>query len=106
AFGLEAASGVRRHLEREGVGYQTSAARVPLVTAAIIYDLSIGKASARPTREMGEAAAAHASGGPVKEGAVGAGTGATVGKLLGMDHSMKSGLGTATVSVAGGVLVS
>ncbi|HZU25606.1 MAG TPA: P1 family peptidase [Bryobacteraceae bacterium] len=106
AFGLEAASGVRRYLEREGVGYQTGAARVPLVPAAIIYDLSIGKASARPTREMGEAAAAHASSGPVQEGPVGAGTGATVGKLLGMDHAMKSGLGTATVSLSGGVVVS
>lgn len=105
AFGLESASGVRRYLERKGIGYQTSAARVPLVSAAILYDLAIGKASARPTREMGEAAAANASTGPVKEGAVGAGTGATVGKLLGMDHAMKSGLGTAAVSLAGGAIV-
>ena len=106
AFGLEAASGVRRWLERKGIGYQTSAARVPLVTAAIIYDLAIGKATARPTREMGEAAAEAATAGPVKEGAVGAGTGATVGKLLGMNHAMKSGQGTATVALAGDVLVS
>jgi len=106
AFGLEAASGVRRWLEQKGIGYQTSAARVPLVTAAILYDLAIGKAGARPTREMGEAAAAAATADAVKEGAVGAGTGATVGKLLGMDHAMKSGLGTATVAIAGGVIVS
>src|SRR5439155_1349933 len=75
AFGLEAASGVRRYLEHKSVGYQTSAARVPLVAAAILYDLAIGKPGVRPTREMGEAAAANASTGAVKEGAVGAGAG-------------------------------
>ncbi|MGA2185799.1 MAG: P1 family peptidase [Bryobacteraceae bacterium] len=106
AFGLEAASGVRRYLEHKGIGYETGAAKVPLVPAAILYDLAIGKASARPSREMGEVAAGAASSAAVPEGAVGAGTGATVGKLLGMDHAMKSGLGTATVEMPGGVLVS
>src|SRR5581483_1205684 len=106
AFGLEAASGVRRWLEHKGIGYQTSAARVPLVTAAILYDLAIGKAGARPTREMGEAAAAAATADAIKEGAVGAGTGATVGKLLGMGHAMKSGVGTATVRLGDDVIVS
>ena len=106
AFGLEAASGVRRYLEHKGIGFETPAAKVPLVPAAIIYDLAIGKASARPTREMGEVAAGAASSAAVPEGAVGAGTGATVGKLRGMDHAMKSGLGTATVEMPGGVLVS
>jgi L-aminopeptidase/D-esterase-like protein len=106
AFGLEAASGVRHYLEHKGIGYQTSAARVPLVPGAILYDLSIGKASVRPTREMGEAAAAAATADAVKEGAVGAGTGATVGKLLGMNHAMKSGQGTSTATLPGGVLVS
>jgi len=106
AFGLEAASGVRRYLEHQGIGYRTPAAVVPLVPAAILYDLAIGKASARPTREMGEVAAGAASSAAVPEGAVGAGTGATVGKLLGMNHAMKSGVGTATVELPGGVLVS
>ena len=106
AFGLEAASGVRRHLEHKGIGYDTGVARVPLVPAAILFDLAIGKASARPTREMGEVAAAAAASAAVPEGAVGAGTGATVGKLLGMGHAMKSGLGTATVEMPGGLLVS
>ena len=106
AFGLEAASGVRRFLEHKGIGYETPAARVPLVPAAILYDLAIGKANARPTREMGEVAAAAASSGDVPEGAVGAGTGATVGKLLGMDRAMKSGVGTATVEMPGAALVS
>lgn len=106
AFGLEAASGVRRYLERNGVGFPTGAALVPLVPAAILYDLSIGKPSARPTREMGEAAASAATNGPVQEGSIGAGTGATVGKLFGMTRAMKSGLGSATVPLPGGLLVS
>jgi L-aminopeptidase/D-esterase-like protein len=109
AFGLEAASGVRRFLEHKGVGFETGAAKVPLVPAAILYDLGIGKASARPTREMGEAAAAAARADAVPEGAVGAGTGATVGKLLGMKQAMKSGIGSWTVNLEGplkGVMVS
>src|SRR6185437_4546739 len=101
AFGLEAASGVRRFLERKGIGYETGAAKVPLVPAAILYDLGIGKATARPTREMGESAAAAASDAAVMEGAVGAGTGATVGKLLGMPQAMKSGIGSWTVELGG-----
>jgi L-aminopeptidase/D-esterase-like protein len=109
AFGLEAASGVRRYLEQKGVGFATSAARVPLVVGAILYDLAIGKANARPTREMGEAAAAAATAEAVAEGAVGAGTGATVGKIFGLSRAMKGGIGTATVALEGrwaGVLVS
>ena len=92
AFGLEAASGVRRFLERKGVGFETSAAKVPLVAAAILYDLGLGKSTSRPTREMGEAAAAAASDDPVAEGAVGAGTGATVGKLLGGDETVQESI--------------
>jgi L-aminopeptidase/D-esterase-like protein len=101
AFGLEAASGVRRWLERQGIGFETGAARVPIVPCAILYDLGIGRPDVRPTREMGEAAAEAASDGPVEEGAVGAGTGATVGKLFGMGQAMKSGLGCATVALEG-----
>lgn len=97
AFGLEAASGVRRYLEQKGVGFPTGYAQVPIVPGAILYDLGIGKAHIRPTREMGEAAAAAATAGPVAEGCVGAGTGATVGKLFGLRQAMKSGLGTFTV---------
>lgn len=101
AFGLEAASGVRRYLEQRGVGFQAGAARVPIVPCAILYDLGIGKAGARPTREMGEAAAAAATAEAVQEGAVGAGTGATVGKIFGMRQAMKSGLGSASVALEG-----
>jgi L-aminopeptidase/D-esterase-like protein len=106
AFGLEAACGLRRYLERRGVGYQTAAARVPIVPAAILYDLGIGRADVRPSLAMGEAAASAANTEAVKEGCVGAGTGATVGKLFGMKQAMKSGLGSFTVSLPNGVLVS
>jgi L-aminopeptidase/D-esterase-like protein len=102
AFGLEAASGVRRYLEMKGVGFDTSVARVPIVPCAILYDLGIGKPNVRPTREMGEAAAAVATDRAVQEGAVGAGTGASIGKILGMRQAMKSGLGSATVALEGG----
>jgi L-aminopeptidase/D-esterase-like protein len=105
AFGLEAASGVRRYLERRGVGYPTGAAKVPIVPAAILYDLGIGKANVRPTLAMGEAAAAAATADAVPEGCVGAGTGATVGKVFGMKQAMKSGIGCFTVTLPGGVLV-
>ena len=106
AFGLEAASGVRRYLEQKGIGFATGAGVVPIVPAAILYDLGIGKAGLRPTREMGEAAAAAATDGAVAEGCVGAGTGATVGKFLGMKNAMKSGIGSWTVALPGGVLIS
>jgi len=106
AFGLEAASGVRRYLEHRGVGFATGSANVPIVAAAILYDLGIGKPTVRPTLAMGEAAAAAATDAAVAEGCVGAGTGATVGKILGMKQAMKSGLGTLTVSLSGGLLVS
>jgi L-aminopeptidase/D-esterase-like protein len=106
AFGLEAASGVRRHLERRGIGFETGVAKVPIVPAAILFDLGIGRADVRPSLAMGEAAAAAATAEAVKEGCVGAGTGATVGKFFGMKQAMKSGLGSFTVTLPDGVLVS
>jgi L-aminopeptidase/D-esterase-like protein len=106
AFGLEAVSGVRRYLEKRGAGVETPAGRIPIVAGAIIYDLGIGKPHVRPDLAMGEAAAVAATTGPVAEGSVGAGTGATVGKVLGMKQAMKAGLGTYTVTLPGGVLVS
>jgi len=98
AYGLEAAAGVRKFLGARGVGVKVGAHVVPIVPAAILFDLGIGKGSVHPTREMGEAAAAAAAPEAVKEGAVGAGTGATVGKLFGMAQAMKSGIGSATVA--------
>ncbi len=105
AFGLEAASGVRRYLEARGVGIITPAARVPIVASAILYDLGIGHSHIRPTAAMGEAAAAAATADAVAEGSVGAGTGATVGKALGMRQAMKGGIGSFTIALPGGVLV-
>jgi L-aminopeptidase/D-esterase-like protein len=105
AFGLEAAAGVRRYLERRGAGVATPAGKVPIVPAAILYDLAIGKANVRPTIAMGEAAAVAATTDAVAEGSVGAGTGATVGKALGMKQAMKGGVGSFTVTLPGGVLV-
>ena len=105
AFGLETVSGVRRYLEQHGVGFRVGRSVVPIVPGAILFDLDIGKAGIRPTREMGEVAAAAATADAVKEGAVGAGTGATVGKIFGMRQAMKSGIGSGLVELKGGVLV-
>ena len=107
AYGLEAAAGVRRHLERRGAGFRIGKELVvPIVPAAVIFDLPIGDPHVRPTREMGEVAAMGATDGPVEEGCVGAGTGATVGKLFGMKRAMKSGLGSYTLPLESGALVS
>ncbi len=105
AFGLEAASGVRRYLARRGVGYPFGGEHIPIVPAAILFDLGIGKSKVHPGLAMGEAAAVAATADAVTEGCVGAGTGATVGKLLGMKQAMKSGIGSFTVTLPGGVLV-
>jgi L-aminopeptidase/D-esterase-like protein len=106
AFGLEAAAGVMRFLEERGIGFETGPARVPIVPCVILYDLGIGRPHRRPDASMGYEAASNASARSVQEGSVGAGTGATVGKLFGMSRATKGGLGTATVPLAGGVRVS
>jgi len=106
AFGLEAASGVRRYLAARKVGVEFGGQHIPIVPAAILFDLGIGKSDVHPNLAMGEAAAAAATDAPVAEGNVGAGTGATVGKLFGRDRAMKSGLGSYTFTLPGGVLVS
>ena len=100
-FGLEAASGVRRYLARKGVGFAIAGAVVPIVPSAVLFDLAIGRSDIWPTREMGEAAAAAATSEPVAEGSVGAGTGATVGKMFGIGRAMKGGIGSATVEMGG-----
>jgi L-aminopeptidase/D-esterase-like protein len=102
AFGLESASGVRRFLDHKGVGFKTGAGPVPIVVGAILFDLGFAKKGVRPTREMAETAAAAATDRSVVEGAVGAGTGATVGKILGAGNAMKSGVGSWTVALEGG----
>lgn len=106
AFGLEAAAGVMRYLEERGIGFDVGVARVPIVPAAILFDLALGDAKRRPDATMGYQAAQAATSGTVEEGSVGAGTGATVGKLFGLTHATKGGLGTMTIELAGGVRVS
>jgi len=105
AFGLEASSGTRRVLEKRGVGFDTGVAHVPIVPGAILFDLAIGRADVRPGREMGEKATLAAHDGPVAEGNVGAGTGATVGKVFGMKQAMKSGVGSASLTLGSGAMV-
>ena len=105
AFGLDAAGGVMRYLEERGFGYDTVVAKVPIVPAAIIFDLAIGSSKVRPGVEEGYKACLAASDKEVAEGCVGAGTGATVGKALGMDRAIKSGLGTVSQEIAGGVII-
>jgi L-aminopeptidase/D-esterase-like protein len=105
AFGLAAADGVMRYLEEEGVGFDTRVARVPIVPAAILFDLDVGDPGARPDAEAGYAACRAASAGPVAEGNVGAGTGARAGMILGPGRGCKSGLGSAAVDLGGGLVV-
>ena len=101
AFGLDAAGGVMRWLEERGLGAQVGPARIPIVPAAILFDLWVGDASIRPDAASGYAACEAASTEPVAEGNVGAGTGAAVGKLFGIDRAMRGGLGSASVTVGG-----
>jgi L-aminopeptidase/D-esterase-like protein len=105
AFGLDAAAGVMRYLEERGFGYETSAGRVPIVPAAIIFDLNIGDSGIRPGASEGYQACLAATDIEVTEGCVGAGTGATVGKSLGVERAVKSGLGTASQRIAGDIVV-
>jgi L-aminopeptidase/D-esterase-like protein len=105
AFGLDAASGVMRYLEERKVGFDVGVTHVPIVPAAVIFDLAIGRADVRPDAAMGYQACAHATDNAVAEGNVGVGTGATVGKILGMGQAMKSGVGTASIEIGAGVIV-
>ena len=99
AFGLDASGGVMQYLEERSIGYQTSAGRVPIVPTAIIYDLGLGDGKVRPDKQMGYQACENAQSGPVAVGSVGAGTGASVGKLYGIRFATKGGVGTASVAL-------
>jgi L-aminopeptidase/D-esterase-like protein len=104
AFGLDAATGVMRYLEERKIGFNAGVGRVPIVPAAVIFDLALGRADVRPDAVLGYQACQNAKTTAVSEGNVGAGTGASVGKIFGMNQAMKSGLGTASVDL-GGVIV-
>ena len=105
AFGLDAAAGVMRYLEERGAGYRFAGALVPIVVGAVLMDLQVGNPAVRPDAAAGYAACAAASEGEVAEGSVGAGTGATVAKMLGMAHCLKGGVGTASERTETGIVV-
>ena len=105
AFGLDSATGVVDYLEERGVGFDVRVARVPIVPAAILFDLGVGSSEVRPDAQMGYQACLNASAERPAEGNVGAGTGATVGKIIGLAGAMKSGIGTASIEIGSGVLV-
>jgi L-aminopeptidase/D-esterase-like protein len=105
AFGLDAATGVMRFLEERGFGFDVGVARVPIVPAAALFDLTVGDPHVRPDAEMGYAACRAAGTSPVSQGNAGAGCGASVGKILGMECAVKSGLGTASVHLQDGLVV-
>src|SRR5258706_4994542 len=105
AFGLDAASGVMRYLEEHKIGFNTGVARVPIVSSAILYDFGVCRSDIRPDAEMGYPACFNVLDPNVIEGNVGVGTGASVGKLLGQRQAMKSGVGSASISIGRGVIV-
>src|ERR687889_2081374 len=105
AFGLAAVDGVVRFLEEKDVGLDMGVVRIPLVSAAVLFDVVVGDPSVRPDAAMGYKAASAATSGDFAQGSVGAGTGATVGKVLGMDRAMKGGLGSASAHLADGLVV-
>ncbi|MFZ1041969.1 MAG: P1 family peptidase [Anaerolineales bacterium] len=105
AFGLDAASGVMRYLDEHKIGFNTGVVKVPIVPAAILYDLNLGDKNIRPNAEMGYQACLNASVDRVAEGNVGAGTGASVGKLFGNALAMKSGFGNASINIGNGIVV-
>lgn len=94
AFGLDAAAGVMEYLEERNIGYDVGVTKVPIVAGAVIFDLAVGNYKARPNKKMGYDACINSEEGIFFEGSAGAGTGASVGKILGMDKAMKGGLGS------------
>lgn len=105
AFGLDAAAGVMRYLEEKDVGFRVGSSVIPIVPAAILFDLGVINGGFRPGPQEGYQACLNASEGKVLEGSVGAGTGATVGKALGMGRATKGGIGTASIDLGGGLIV-
>ena len=101
AWGLDAATGVVRWLEEQGVGFHVGPARLPLVPGAVLFDLHVGDASIRPDAAAGYRACEFASTKAPAQGNVGAGTGASIGKIFGMDRAMKAGIGTASLTIGG-----
>jgi L-aminopeptidase/D-esterase-like protein len=105
AFGLAAADGVMRALADEGIGFDAGPARVPIVPAAVLFDLGVGRADVRPDAASGMRALQAAAGGPIAQGTVGAGTGATVGKMAGPALAAKGGVGSASEQLPDGHVI-
>lgn len=105
AFGLDSAGGVMRYLDEEGIGLRVGRSSVPIVPAAVLFDLGVGDGNIRPDADCGHRAARSASRAPVAQGNVGAGAGATVGKARGIAHAMKGGLGSASITLPDGAVV-
>ncbi len=105
AFGLDAAQGVVTYLQEKGIGFKTNQGVVPIVPAAILFDLGFGGNKVRPTADCGYKAAEAATSGAINEGNVGAGAGATVGKIGGGRLPMKAGIGTAAIQLQNGLIV-
>ncbi len=105
AFGLDAAGGVQQYLVERDKGYDARGIRVPIVPAAVIFDLATGDPKVKPDKEMGYQACLNASDRETRRGAVGVGAGATVGKILGMEFAMDSGVGMASETLPGEVVV-
>lgn len=103
-FGLDATGGVMRYLEERGIGFDVKVTKVPRVPSAVIFDLALGNCFRRPDAKMAYEACLNATAGPVEQGSVGVGTGATVGKLYGLKRAMKGGVGTASVEGPWGVV--
>lgn len=99
AFGLDAAAGMMQYLEEKGIGFDVGVTKVPIVCGAVLFDLTCGDHRIRPDKAMGYQACVNSESEAFAEGSVGAGTGATIGKFFGMEHAMKSGLGSCGTQV-------
>src|SRR5699024_6209995 len=105
AYGLDTASGIMSYLEEQDIGLDVGIAKVPIVPGAVLFDLQAGDKNVRPDKKMGYEAAKRATGGAFPFGNIGAGCGATVGKLAGVEHCMKGGLGSASARLKNGLVV-
>jgi L-aminopeptidase/D-esterase-like protein len=105
AFGLEAAGGVMAYLSERNIGHPVGSRKIPIVPAAILFDLGIGSGDVFPGKTEGYIACQNASNHPLEQGSVGAGTGATVGKALGLQRATKGGLGTASLTFSDGLVI-
>ncbi len=105
SFGLQAAIGVQQYLEEKGIGFDVGVAKVPIVPAAVIFDLAVGRADVRPDQDMGYEAAQNARDDDTLCGRIGAGTGATVGKILGHEYAVPGGIGQASEVIGEGIVI-